>query len=336
MLIIISILSSFTILSLKPEIFKNQVAYFILGFIIYFLVAKIHPSYFQYFSKLFYVASVLILALTLIAGVIVRGSVRWIDLGIVRFQPSEIVKPFLIVFFANELSHLQNNLKFFLREVIFFAIMAILIFKQPDFGNFLVYSLIFATMIFFSRIKTSYVVLFFAVVLLIIPVTSLFLRQYQRDRIAAFLNPGFDPQGISYHQIQSIISVGSGGLTGQGIGRGTQTHLLFLPEKETDFVFASFAEEFGFVGSFVLLSGYFFLFFKLIRLMSGARREFDRLLLVGVFGYLFFQTFIHVGMNIGILPVTGITLPLFSAGGSSITSVLFTLGLVAFYERGVV
>lgn len=332
-LVVISIFSLFTILSVKPENFRMQFLYIFAGFVIYILISKINPSYFQAFAREFYLVSVIFLFITFIVGVVVKGSIRWIDFGFVRFQPSEIVKPFLIIFFADRFSAARVDLKSFLLNIFLFLILAGLVFKQPDLGNTIIYSSIFFLMLIFSRVRLGHLLIFLGTILVMLPIIFLLLKPYQKARLTSFLDPSLDPKGTAYHQIQSVITVGSGQLTGRGIGRGTQTHLMFLPEKETDFVFASFSEEFGFAGDFVLISCYFLIFTKLLLLISSAKSDFGKFFLIGVFGYLFSQSMIHVGMNIGLMPVTGVTLPLFSYGGSSITSVLMTLGMVAFYEK---
>lgn len=335
-LIIISILSLFTILSITPELFRVQITYVFLGFFVFFVVSKINPSYFKAFSRGFYIISILLLFLTFAIGIVVKGSIRWIDLGVLQFQPSEIVKPFLIIFFADRLARQNFSLKNFAIDLLFFFCLAGLVFKQPDLGNFIVYSSIFFLMLIFSKVQVSHLISFFLILVFSSPILFLFLKPYQKDRIFAFAKPENDPRGISYHQIQSVVTVGSGGFLGRGIGKGTQTHLLFLPEKQTDFIFASFSEEFGFAGNLVLLLCFFLLFLKILNLIKKTKNDFDRLFLIGVFAYFFTQSMIHIGMNIGVLPVTGVTLPLFSAGGSSITSVLFTLGMVAYYEKNLI
>ncbi len=191
-------------------------------------------------------------------------------------------------------------------------------------------------MLIFAKIKTKQILKFALAIVLSLPIIFSLLKTYQKDRLLSFLNPSADPQGTAYHQIQSVITVGSGGLAGRGIGRGSQTHLLFLPEKQTDFICASFSEEFGCIGAMLLISLYFTLNLKLLTLVAKTKEQFDRLFLIGVFAYIFFQSTVHIGMNLGIMPVTGVTLPLFSYGGSSIVSVLFTLGMVAYYEKNLV
>ncbi len=336
-LVIISILSLFTILSVAPSLFRIQLIYFILGFGIYYLVSRIHPEYFRYFSRSFYIISFILLLITFLVGVLIKGSIRWINIpGIGQFQPSEIIKPLFIVFFADRFSKKNLNLNKIVLNIFLFSLLAGLVFKQPDLGNFIVYSAIFLFILFFSKAKKSYLTLIIFIGITAFPLVFLSLKPYQKSRLTSFLHPERDPQGTAYHQIQSVVAVGSGGLFGRGIGRGTQTHLYFLPEEHTDFIFAAYSEEFGLVGDLALLICYFYLFLKLIFLISRSKQEFEKLLLIGIFAYLYSQSIIHICMNIGLLPVTGITLPLFSAGGSSITSVLFTLGLVAFFERNLV
>jgi rod shape determining protein RodA len=335
-LIVISIFSLFTILSIQPDLFRSQLTYICLGFIAYFVVSRINPSYFQAFSREFYFASFILLVATYLCGSVVKGSVRWIDFGFFRFQPSEIIKPFLIIYFADRFSKQIVERKMFIINLIYFLAIAGVIFKQPDLGNVIVYSAIYFSMLLFSKIKLKQVMIFVIAVAVVTPIFFALLKPYQVARLTSFLDPSLDPQGAAYHQIQSVITVGSGGLTGRGIGKGTQTHLLFLPEKQTDFIFASYSEEFGFIGNMLLLLCYFALFIKILNLVARSKTGFDRLFLIGVFAYIFFQSMIHIGMNIGLLPVTGVTLPLFSAGGSSIVSVLFTLGMVAYYERNLI
>lgn len=307
-----------------------------LGFFAYMIVSKINPSYFRAFAKEFYFSGFLLLLLTYLIGDITKGSIRWIDIGFFRFQPSEILKPFLIIFFADRFSKQAVNKKTFLLNLFYFALFAIIVFKQPDFGNVIVYFSIFFSMLLFAKIKTSQILIFIMTIIFSLPLVFLFLKPYQKDRLFSFFNPSKDPKGVAYHQIQSVITVGNGGLIGKGIGRGSQTHLLFLPEKQTDFIFASYSEEFGFVGSMLLILIYFTLNLKILNLVTKTKEQFDRLFLIGVYAYIFFQSTIHIGMNLGILPVTGVTLPLFSYGGSSIVSVLFTLGMVAYYEKNLV
>ncbi len=162
-----------------------------------------------------------------------------------------------------------------------------------------------------------------------LPVLWFFLQDYQRRRVISFINPNVDPQGIGFHVIQSMIAVGSGEFFGRGIGSGTQSRLQFLPEFRTDFIFAFIAEELGFMGTCIILVLYSSLFYFLMRILSKSKDRFGELITVGVLSMLFFQIFVNIAMNVGLLPITGITLPLLSYGGSSIITILISLGLVA-------
>jgi len=164
--------------------------------------------------------------------------------------------------------------------------------------------------------------------ILLAPFGFMILKDYQKERIKHFLNPFADPLGAGYNIIQSIITVGSGGLFGKGFGAGTQSHLAFLPERHTDFIFASFAEEFGFLGSLLVVLLYFFLLQKILKIAKTSRDDFGSYLSYGILFIISFQTFVNIGMNIGILPITGVTLPLFSYGGSSLISTMICLGLI--------
>jgi rod shape determining protein RodA len=164
---------------------------------------------------------------------------------------------------------------------------------------------------------------------MILPTSWFFLHDYQRERLISFASPQSDPQGIGFHVIQSTIAVGSGGIFGRGLGRGTQSRLQFLPEFRTDFIFAFIAEELGFLGSSIILTLYGLIIFFIFKILTESRNRYGELVCTGVLSMMFIQIFINVGMNIGLLPITGITLPLLSYGGSSLISTLFCLGLVA-------
>lgn len=164
---------------------------------------------------------------------------------------------------------------------------------------------------------------------ILMPVFWFILKDYQKARLISFLNPYTDPIGAGYNSIQSMIALGSGQLSGLGLGRGPQSHLLFLPEYHTDFVFASLGEELGFFGGLLVIIFYFILLGKILKTASTTQDDFGKLLIVGIFAQLFIQVFINIGMNLGLLPITGITLPLVSYGGSSIISTFIDLGLVA-------
>ena len=208
-----------------------------------------------------------------------------------------------------------------------------MIFQQPDLGNVLVYVGIFVSLLIVSGLHWFYFpagALLFAVFL---PLVWAFIKNYQRLRLVSFLNPYLDPRGTGYNAIQAMIAVGSGGLMGVGLGRGTQSRLLFLPEYQTDFIFSSIAEALGFVGGLFIIFLYFALLTKILTVTFKAEDRFGRYIAIGDFAQLFIQIFINIGMNLGILPITGITLPLISYGGSSVISTFIGLGLVTSISR---
>jgi rod shape determining protein RodA len=204
-----------------------------------------------------------------------------------------------------------------------------MVLKQPDLGNAIVYFSFWIVIIFISGFKVWLVPIIICLTVLFIPLFWRFLKDYQKERIVSFLNPQSDPLGIGYNAIQAMVAVGSGGFWGLGLGRGTQSHLLFLPEYHTDFIFASFSEEFGFIGVLLLIFLYCLILTRIIVIGINSQDKFGLLVSGGIFGVLFTQFFINVGMNIGLLPITGITLPLVSYGGSSLLSFAILLGIAS-------
>lgn len=327
-LILIQVLSLVTIWSTFPELFLTQLSFVVSGAIIILLLSKADLPLFFSLSNVFYIASLILLVATLLVGRNVRGSVRWIDLGFFNLQTSEIVKPLLAIFYSAFLSKLK---KISWKEIFIFLFLAmipvILIAAQPDLGSAL--TLIFlplALLAFSGQIKKLFFVgcLF---LMIFVPLESKLLKPYQRQRIETFINPYSDPKGAGYNVIQATIAVGSGKLLGKGVKLGTQSHLNFLPERHTDFIFASFVEEFGLLGALVLFFSYSVIFRYCLINIKRLKDHALVLLSLSVFLLFLFQFVVNVGMNLGIMPVTGITLPLFSYGGSSLLSFAILIGL---------
>ncbi|MCL4389905.1 MAG: rod shape-determining protein RodA [Patescibacteria group bacterium] len=311
--------------SVAPEVLLPQILFYLVGLGLFFVISNLDFRIYASFGKLIYIAAIVLLSITLFIGLETRGAVRWIPLGPFRLQFSEILKPFLIVSFASFLS----SGKSYFKSLIWIAIPLGLIFKQPDLGSALVYAIAFGAMILSSGINLIYPLLCAVGAALAAPLGWNFLAQYQRQRILTFLNPGADPLGASYNSIQSLITVGSGMFFGKGLGQGTQSHLSFLPERHTDFVFASLAEEMGFVGATILLGAFFLLLWRIFKIAGSCKDKTARLAVLGIGAMLLAQIFVNVGMNLAILPVTGITLPLVSYGGSSVLATMISLGMVA-------
>ncbi len=317
------------IYSVGSNVAEQQIIFVIVGFVVFFLFSLFDYRLLFRLAPLLYVIVFILLLGVFIWGLESHGSVRWINIFGFSFQPSEFAKPVLILFFAyffttRNMQKLTNvALSFFL-----VLIPAFFIFRQPDLGNAIVIILIWTGMLIGSGVKWK--VLGLTAILAIFPLPLLwrFLHEYQRLRITTFINPYSDPRGAGYNAIQAIIAVGSGQLFGRGLGRGTQSHLQFLPEHYTDFIFASLAEELGLVGATLLLILFILLVWRILKIASSCNSCFGTLIALGILMIFLSQIFINVGMNVGLVPITGITLPLISYGGSSLISTMICLGLV--------
>jgi len=316
--------------STEPELLPNQITYYVLALAIIFFFTFVDSSLIKKFSPYFFILVVIFLIAVLVFGENVRGSVRWFDFGSFRFQPSELAKSATIFFLAAFMSAADNisrKLQIF-TSLIIALIPFVLIFIEPDLGSAMPILLIWFSMIFIKGLQTRYILFLLIFSIISLPVVWMLLAPYQKERVNTFLNPTQDPLGAGYAVIQSQISIGSGEIFGKGLSRGTQSQLNFLPEKHTDFVFASIAEEVGFIGSFVILLSFLTLVSSLFYYASKAINTFSVLVLVAGASLILFQFFIAIGMNLGILPVTGITLPFISYGGSSVLSLSLILGVI--------
>ena len=332
--LILSLFGIFTMLGIKEEIALNQAFYLILAVFVFFFTKRF-ALVFRKNKTIFSWLSFFLLVITFFLGLESRGSKRWLNFYVFNFQPSEILKVFFIFYLSSFLekgSFYLEKIKIFLKSLLIFFTIVFLVFKQPDLGNAIIFSLIFFTLLFSSSIPKKIVFNFIFFSFFFLPLGWFFLKDYQRQRIVSFFNPHFDYQGASYHMIQSIISVGAGGFFGRGLGFGTQSKLNFLPESHTDFIFASLVEQFGFLGGFLILVLYGFLFYLILKRCLFFLKKKDEqenfLVIMGVLAYFFFQMLINIGMNMGIFPITGIVLPFLSYGGSALISSFFLLALI--------
>ncbi len=321
------------IYSSSKELAIQQSIFTLVGLLVFLFVSRIDVRALKSIISPLYLMTIFMLLLVLFLGIETRGSVRWIPLGIFNIQPSEFAKPILILFLARFWSQKQPNWRNIFKSFFWVLPLVFLIFEQPDLGSSLTIISIWIGMLFASRISFKKILTLILVIILTVPVGWLFLHDYQRQRITSFLSPQSDPLGRGYNLIQSTIAVGSGEVFGRGLGRGTQSRLQFLPEFRTDFIFASIAEEMGFLGTLIILGLYLYLAVYCLNLARRSDDPFSFLIVLGTLSMLLFQFFVNVGMNIGLLPITGITLPLISYGGSSLIATLFSLGLVSSVGR---
>jgi rod shape determining protein RodA len=321
------LLSIIVLRSIAPSLFPLYYLYFVLSILVFFFFLVIDFEVISLFSKHIYWGSIILLILPLLIGQVTRGAVRWIPIGPLSIQPAEIVRPFLLVFFANYLTEKTLDIKRLAKAILLFALPLFLIVVAPSFGVAVLTTLGFIGVVLASGLDKKYLLAGIAIVIVAVPLVWRVLAPYQRSRVASFLNPSEDPLGAGYNSIQSMVSVGSGMLMGRGLGKGVQTQLAFLPEKHTDFIFAAVSEELGFIGSSIIILGLFVLFWRLIKIIESARSFAARAFVSGLFLTLFIEAMIHIGMNLGLLPITGVPLPLVSAGGSALIATMIGLGI---------
>lgn len=297
------------------------------------IAAFIDYKYYERYGYFLYTVGVLLLFAVLFLGREVKGSQRWIGFSGYGIQPSELMKLFLIFALAKYLHQYPKDTGRTIKDLVIPGILTIipilLILKQPDLGTSLIITLIFISIMFMTRLKLRSIATLAIVSILLLPITWTYLLQpYQQARIVSFLNPESDKLGTGWHAYQSIVAIGSGRLAGKGFKNSTQNQYRFLPEQCTDFPFSVFAEEQGFVGAFVIISLYFFIILWSLRIASQAKDRFGSVLSIGIGSLMFWQVIINIGMVSGLLPVVGVTLPLFSYGGSSVLTLLIGIGLL--------
>lgn len=279
-------------------------------------------------SYILYGAMCFLLGLVLVLGFTAKGAKSWFSFGFMSFQPSELGKLVLALLMAHQLSlHPPVELKWFLLSLVLFGVMCVLVLLQPDLGSVLVYTFMILVSLIVSGAPWRYIGSLTGLGLALLPVSWLFLKEYQRNRILVFIQPSLDPLGAGYNVIQSRIAVGSGRLFGKGFMNGTQSKLRFLPEPHTDFIFSVFAEEFGLIGGIVVLFLFTIIFWRMIAIALKTRRNSLKILIASLTAWLWFQLFEAVAMSMGLMPVTGLPMPLMSYGGSSLLSTAIALAL---------
>jgi rod shape determining protein RodA len=277
-----------------------------------------------------YVVTIILLICVLWYGKTIGGSQRWLDLFFFNFQPAEAAKVSILILGARMLSRVEGLVGWrdLLKICVAVAIPALLIIRQPDLGTGLSLILFAGGMIVYCGLRAGVLRVIVILLPLVLPFGWLFLHDYQKERILTFLNPESDPLGSGYHIIQSKIAIGSGGFWGKGFLEGSQSQLRFLPEKHTDFAFAVFGEEWGFVGAILLLVLFCALLYQIFLISLEAKDDFGRYLCIGVFFYFFWQIVVNIGMVLGLMPVVGMPLPFISYGGSASVVNFCLIGLV--------
>lgn len=328
--IVLSLLSLVTLSSIAPSLVAKQLTFFLIGFAIFWVISRVSFNHISEFRLAAYVGLVGLLVVTLAFGQDTRNTARWISVGgLFVIQGSQLAIPIVGLLMSHMLSTTtQISFSRLFTALVTVAIPAALILISPDLGTTLAFVASVGVSIFLSRTKLWHLAALAAVGLILIVLSWEFiLHDYQRARLSSFLDSQ-DIQGASYNARQALIAVGSGGMFGRGLGQGVQSHLRFLPERQTDFVFASFSEEFGFVGGSILILTYGLLVTAILRIGMRQEQQSAELFCYIVAAMVVVQAGVNIGMNIGLLPITGITLPLMSYGGSSILSISGTLGIV--------
>ena len=320
-------------LEIHSQAFAKQSVFIGLGLIGMLIAMSIPPQYYFRLAYIVYGMCIVLLILVDVVGAIAKGSQRWLVLGPINIQPAEPTKLALILAMARYLSRNPPRIGgYTFKEIIIpgliFGVPAGLIMGQPDLGTALVVTAVGGGMLLFAGVRVKVLVMLTVPVLLAIYPAWISLHDYQKRRIQVLFDPESDPRGSGYHINQSKIAVGSGSVFGKGYMQGTQTQLEFLPEHTTDFIFSVLAEEWGFVGSIGVLVLYLVFLFRLLRIVNRTKDLFFTCVCFGVTTLLFIHTLVNIGMVVGLLPVVGLPLPLFSYGGSSMVSCLFSLGMV--------
>lgn len=316
----------FSVFSLK------QLARFSFGLILFAIAYLMTQQFWFSHSYILYTISILLLIAVALLGVIGMGAKRWLNIGFLQLQPSEIMRialPLALARYFHGLTEQQiNQIKILIPSLILIAIPVLFVLKQPDLGTAMILIVSSITVLFCAGVSIWKFIITGIGVLLSMPILWSFLYDYQKKRILIFLNPGQDSLNSGYHIIQSKIAIGSGGIWGKGFLQGTQSHLNFLPEKQTDFIFSMLSEEFGYIGCCILIALFIVLLISNFYIAYNSKSIFGRLSVIGLNTNLFCYIFINIGMTSGLLPVVGIPLPFVSYGGSALVTLMISQGLI--------
>lgn len=309
----------------------RQIIYALVGFGVLFVLSQIDYRIFAGLSWVFYLSMLALLGVVFIIGRLTLGAQRWIPLGPFQLQPSEIGKLLIVLVLAKFLA--DNSKQMDKWRTLAFSLGIVLIptvmtYLQPDLGTSLIFIFAWGVMVLAAGLSWKQLLILGVLMLILLPIVWLTMQDYQRARLTTFLNPAADPLGAGYNVTQARIAIGSGEVFGRGIGAGTQSQLQFLRIRHTDFIFSVVGEELGFFGGVFFFGLYVFVLLRMLRAAQVSRSVFGRLTAVGFAAALFFQAFVNLGMNVGIMPVTGIPLPFVSSGGSSLVTYLMMIGII--------
>ncbi len=319
----------------QPSFYIKQIYWLLFALIGFIFAVSLDYNALGKYALHIFIAGIILLIAVLIAGRTGMGAQRWISIGPLNFQPSEFFKIAFIIVIARHLSQKQGNLS--LKDIvyafsIYLLIPFLLVLKQPDLGTGLVLFLLFSALSIAKGIRKHALALALAISLISVPFMGTIvwdgLKDYQKKRILAFVQPDADPEGISYHINQSKVAVGSGRISGKGYLKGTQGPFRFLPEKHTDFIFSVFAEEWGFTGSMFLLVAFLILLMRGLNTALKAKDEFGQLLALGITFMFSIYCFVNIGMTLGLMPVVGLPLPFMSYGGTALVGNYIAAGIL--------
>jgi len=335
-ILIIGIISSFAMYSTDGGELRYHSESHIVRFVIFFtmmiFISFINIKTWHSFGYLFYIVVLGLLIWASMFGITAQGSQRWINLYFINLQPSELMKIAIIICFAKYYHRIQvahvNRIKNIIIPIFILIVPISLVISQPDLGTSILIALSGIIVLWLAGVNIKYFFYSSLVFIISAPFVISFLKPYQKLRILTFFDPDKDPLGAGYQIIQSKIAVGSGGLTGKGFLKGTQGYLEFLPEKHTDFIFTLFSEEFGFIGSVLLLILYAILIFRILRIGSLSRNFFGKFFCFGFGSAIFVYITVNMAMVLGLLPIVGSPLPIMSYGGSSMLATMIGLGIV--------
>jgi rod shape determining protein RodA len=311
---------------------KSHAAKFLIFFTMMIFLSFLHIKFWHYFAYVFYIVVLIFLIWASLYGVKASGSQRWINLYFINLQPSELMKIAIIGCLAKYYHrvHLEkvNSFQSMLTVLVILILPIMLVISQPDLGTSILIALSGLSIVWLAGLNIKYFIYSFFILLISLPFAISFLKPYQKLRILTFLDPDRDPLGAGYQIIQSKIAVGSGGLTGKGFLKGTQSYLEFLPEKHTDFIFTLFAEEHGFLGSLGLLLIYIIVIYRVLRIGAISRSYFAKFFCYGYGSAIFFYVTVNMSMVLGLLPIVGSPLPIMSYGGSSMLATMIGFAIV--------